>query len=211
MDRYDLVILFLDLGSDIHAKNLRGESPLRIALQNPGSPHILWTLLTKDRIQAVDEYGRSPLHIAIQEGAPLALLGIILERGGKITALDAEGRTPLRLAVDIAAWDTVRFLVRNGADIFAPARDGKNPAYLVLDKGPDAIRALFSGTVINARNHQGDTILHYAARHPGAGEETIRLLLELGANNTVRNQNGKSPPQIARDAARPIGIIRLLD
>jgi ankyrin repeat protein len=115
------------------------------------------------------------------------------------------------LAVDLEAWDTVRFLVRNGADIFAPARDGQSPAYLVLDKGPAAIRALFSGTVINARNYQGDTILHYAAQYAGAGEETIRLLLELGANKTIHNQNGKSPPQIARDAARPIGIIRLLD
>ncbi|MDR0688736.1 MAG: ankyrin repeat domain-containing protein [Spirochaetaceae bacterium] len=211
MDRFDLVVLLLDLGSDIHAKNIRGESPFLIALKNPGSPHILRNLLVKDRIEMVDENGRSPLHIAIQQGASLSLLGLIFERGGKTAALDGEGRTPLRLAVDLEAWDTARFLVHNGSDIFAPAKDGRIPAYLVLDKGPSAIRALFSGMVINARNHTGDTILHYAARYNGAGEETVRLLLELGANKNIRNQNGKIPLQIARDAGRPIGIIRLLD
>jgi ankyrin repeat protein len=211
MDRFDMVSLFSNLNSDIHTKNFQGQSPFQMALEKPDSPQLLWTLLTKDKIQAVDEKGRSPLHIAIQHGAPLFILGLICERGEKITTLDAEGRTPLRLAVDLEAWDAVRFLIRNGSDIFAVARDGQIPAYLVLDKGPAAIRALFSGTVINARDHKGDTILHYAAQYKNAGEGTIRLLFELGANKNLRNQNGKSPLQIARDADRPIGIIRLFD
>jgi ankyrin repeat protein len=209
--RFDLAALILDQGADIHAKNLRGKSPFQLALENSGPPQILRALLAGDRVQTVDGNGRSLLHIAIAEDAPLALLEIILERGGSAAALDSQERTPLHLAVDRGAWDTARLLVRSGADVFARARDGKTPAYTALGNGRAALQALFSGIAIGARDQQGDTILHYAARYEGAGEETIGQLLELGANKSIRNRAGKTPLQIARDRNRSLNIIRLLD
>jgi ankyrin repeat protein len=171
----------------------------------------MWTLLTSDWIQSTDENGCSPLHIAVQERAPLSMVGLILERGGKVTALDLQDRTPLRLAVDMEAWDTARFLVNNGSDIFALARDGQSPARIALNKGKSAMNALFSGTAVHTWDSNGDTILHHAVRYEGVGEETIKFLLDLGADKNVRNRDGKIPLQIAREMRRSAGIIRLLD
>lgn len=211
MDRFDLVTQILNRGADIHAKNIEGKSPFQLALTKINSPHIVWTLLTNDWIQSTDNNGYSPLHIAVEERAPLSILALILERGGEIAARDPQGRTPLRMAVDMNAWDTVRFLVNNGSDIFTLAKDGQSPARIVLDKGKSAMTALFSGTAIHTWDSNGDTILHHAVRYEGAGEETIKFLLDLGADKNIRNQNGKSPLQIARELRRSAGIIRILD
>jgi ankyrin repeat protein len=210
MERFDLISLILDRGADIHVKNTEGKSPFHIALTKINAPQLVWTLLTNDWIQSTDDSGRSPLHIAVQQGVPLSALGLILERGGKVTALDPQGRTPLRLAVDMEAWETARFLVNNGSDVFSLAQDGQSPALIALYKGRSALNALFSGTAILGWDSNGDTILHHAVRE-GADAETIRQLLALGADRNVKNQNGKTPLQIAREMHRPSEIIRPLD
>jgi ankyrin repeat protein len=216
MDRLDLVTLILRQDPDIHAKNVEGKSPFQIALTKTNAPHIVWALLTGSsaagrRIELNDDNGSSPLHIAVQQNVPLSMLGLILEQGGKINALDAQGRTPLRLAVDMEAWNTTRFLINNGADIFSLAKDGQNPASVVLDKGLPALRGFFNGTAVNTWDVNGDTILHYAVRHRSANGETIRLLLDLGADKNIRNHNGKNPLQMAREINRSADIIRYLD
>jgi ankyrin repeat protein len=216
MDRLDLVTLILRQNPDIHAKNIEGKSPFQIALTKTNAPHIVWALLsggasTGRRIQSTDDDGNSPLHIAVQQNAPLSMLGIILEQGGKINVLDAWDRTPLRLAVDLEAWNTARFLVNNGSDIFSLAKDGQSPASMVLNKGSSALRAFFNGTAINTWDVNGDTILHHAVRHRNADGETIKLLLDLGADKNIRNHNGKSPLQLAREMNCSAEIIRYLD
>ncbi|MFP3089669.1 ankyrin repeat domain-containing protein [Treponema sp. TIM-1] len=210
MDRFDLVSLIIDR-ADIHIKNLQGQSPFQLALTKTNSPQMVWTLLTNDWIQSTDGDGCSPLHIAVQQGASLPMLGLILERGGEVTALDPQGRTPLRLAVDLEAWNTARFLVDNGSDVFSRAQDGQSPARIALDKGKPAMNALFGGAAIHTWDSNGDTILHHAVRYEGAGEETIKYLLELRADRNIRNQDGKTPLQLAREMRRSAGIILLLD
>jgi ankyrin repeat protein len=216
MDRLDLVTLILRRDPDIHAKNVEGKSPFQIALTKTNAPHIVWALLTGTssggrRIEAADDNGNSPLHIAVQQQASLSMLGIILEQGGKINVPDAQGRTPLRLAVGLEAWNIAQFLINNGSDIFSLAKDGQSPASVVLDKGLPALRGFFNGTAINTWDVNGDTILHYAVRHRSAHGETIRLLLDLGADKNIRNHNGKSPLQMAREMNRSADIIRYLD
>ncbi|MDR2019866.1 MAG: ankyrin repeat domain-containing protein [Treponema sp.] len=211
MDRFDLVSLLVSRGANIHVKNIEGRTPFQIALTKTNDLQIAGALLTNDRIQAADDNGLSPLHIAVQQEAPLSMVGLILERGGKVAALDPLGRTPLRLAVDMKAWDTARFLVDNGSDVFSLARDGQSPALIALDTGKSAMNALFGGPALHAWDSNGDTILHHAARYEGAGEETIKYLLELGADRNIRNQSGQSPLQIARARRRSTGIINLLD
>jgi ankyrin repeat protein len=216
LDRLDLVSLILRRDADIHARNIEGKSPFQIALTKTNAPHILWTVLTGAsasgrRIQSTDDSGSSPLHIAVGQNAPLSMLGIILEQGGKINALDARGCTPLRLAVDMEDWNTARFLLNNGADIFISARDGQNPASIILNKGIPAMRAFFTGPALNVWDANGDTILHHAVRHWGANGEMIRFLLDLGADKNIRNHSGKTPLQIAREMDRSAEIIRSLD
>jgi ankyrin repeat protein len=194
MGRSDLVNLLLAWGASIHAKNAAGWTPFQIALTS--SPRMVSTLLTKDRIGVSDDEGNSPLHIGILMNSPVAVIRIILEQGGRISAVDAAGKTPLRMAVDLGSWDTVKLLADAGADPFQVAGDGKNPAAITLEAGLEPLKALFSGRGISARDAAGNTILHYAAQTGSL--EHITVLLELGANRNTRNIASESPADVAR-------------
>jgi ankyrin repeat protein len=190
----DIVNLLLSWGAPIHARNSQGRSPYETALTI--SPAMVSTLLTKDRIQMADDNGASPLHIAIREGAPLSTIRIIITQGARLSPVDSEGRCPLRLAVDRESWELAKLLTDAGADPFTTAGDGKTPAEIVITQGPGPVQAVFSGKAIGARDSSGNTILHYAARY--GSPETIAVLLQLGANKTLKNISAESPADIAK-------------
>ncbi|MDR0758840.1 MAG: ankyrin repeat domain-containing protein [Treponema sp.] len=195
LERVDTVNQFLSLGCSIHARNAQGKTPFRIALSN-SSARMVSTLLTKDRIYIADDEGRSPLHIALLEGAAPTIVQTIIAQGGRVSGIDAEGRTPLRIAMDTNNWEAARILAEAGSDPFAVSGDGKTPGVIALSKGSDAVRAIFAGRAIVAKDRTGNTILHYAAQY--GNTELIALLLDLGANKNTRNIAAESPADIAR-------------
>jgi len=183
----------LSMGVSIHARNTRNRTPFQIALNN--YPEMVPILLTKDRVNLSDDFGNSPLHIAIQEKVPASTLSVIIEKGTRLSAIDSNGRIPLRLAADMSNWELARVLADAGSDPFLPAVDNKTSGEVAIVRGGDAIRAVFSGRSINAKDVSGNTILHYAARM--GKPETISLLLELGAAKNAKNISAESPADVA--------------
>lgn len=194
MERIDLVNVLLRMGVSIHARNTRNRTPFQTSLSV--SARMVSTLLTKDRINGPDDFGNSALHVALQEKSPPSIIRIIIDQGIRLGAVDSNGRTALRLAADMGAWEQAKLLADSGSDPFSTAGDNKTPAEVALAKGSDGIYALFSGKAVNARDASGNTILHYAARQ--GNPEAISLLLELGANKTLKNIAAESPADIAR-------------
>jgi ankyrin repeat protein len=157
---------------------------------------MMLSLLAKGRDQTDDE-GRTPLHIALSYNMPESDIEMIAGWLGRTGAVDREGRTALRYAVDRSNWDAAKFLANGGADVFSIARDGKTPVEITLNTGNrDAVRAVFGGKAINARDSEGNTVLHYAARVSPAA--IVSLLVELGADKSIRNTSGDSPADIAQ-------------
>jgi len=194
IDRIDLSTQLLTWGVSIHARNAQDRTPFQIALNS--SSRLVRTFLTRDRINSSDDYGNSPLHIAVLEKASPALIYTILELGAKQNSVDSEGRTPLRLALDNNLLDVAALLADNESDLFYAARDGKTPADISLTGGEAMVRALFSSVyTINSKDSSGNTILHYAARH--GDPKMVSVLLELGAQKSVKNIASESPAEIA--------------
>jgi len=183
----------LGMGVSIHARNTRNRTPFQIALND--YPEMVSVLLTKDRVNGSDDFGNSPLHIAIQEKVPAPTLRIIIEKGTRLSTVDSNGRIPLRLAADMNDWELARILADAGSDPFLPAVDNKTSGEVAIVRGTDAVRAVFSGKAINAKDVSGNTILHYAARM--GKPETISLLLELGAAKNAKNISAESPADVA--------------
>ena len=193
MERFDLVSHLLRMGASIHARNTRNRTPFQISLSV--STRMLSALLADDRIAVPDDMGNSALHIALQERAGADIIRTIIRQGGRINAVDNNGRTPLRLAVDLELWESAKILADSGAEPFLSAVDNRSPAELSFEKGEECIRSLFSGRAINSKDSSENTILHLAARY--GTPQTIRLLLELGANKTIRNISSELPLDIA--------------
>ena len=153
------------------------------------------TLLTPDRINISDDLGNSVIHVALQERVSTEIIKTIISSGARINAVDSNGKTSLRLAMDLELWEAVKLIADAGADPFLTAVDNKTPAELSFVKGETSIRSLFSGKAVNARDNSGNTILHLAAQM--GNPESINLLVELGANKTIRNISSDLPYDVA--------------
>ena len=189
----DSITALLGMGVSIHARNTQNRTPFQIALQH--SPEMVSLLLTRDRVNGSDDFGNSPLHIALQERVPASTLRVIIDRGTRLSAVDSNGRIPLRVAADMNEWELAKVLADAGSDPFMIAVDGKTSGEITITRGGDAIRSVFSGRAINAKDGSGNTILHYAARM--GKPDTITLLLQLGAAKNARNIAAESPADIA--------------
>jgi len=151
--------------------------------------------LENSRILIPDDYGNSVLHVALLERTTDEIVKVIIKQGAKINAVDNNGKTPLRLALDLELWGPVKIIADSGADPFFVASDNRSPAEIAFSKGEIGIKAVFSGRAISAKDNSGNTILHYAARL--GGPEMITILLELGANRSIKNITSESPNDIA--------------
>jgi ankyrin repeat protein len=183
----------LDMNVSIHARNTDNRTPFHYALHH--SSEMVSLLLNGNRAKSADDFGNSPLHIALQEKVPSPTLRVIIDRGTSLSAVDSNGRVPLRLAADMGEWELAKILADAGSDPFSRAVDGKTSGEIIIARGSDAIRTVFSGRAINAKDVSGNTILHYAARM--GKPETITLLLELGASKQAQNISSESPADIA--------------
>ena len=199
IDNQTLVNMLLQKGTSIHARNTRNRTPFQTSISV--SQQMVTSLLSGGRINVPDDMGNSILHIAVQERASESVLRSIIALGGRINAVDSNGKTPLRAAIDMEAWALVKLLADAGADPFIEAADNKTPSEISFIKGNDCITALFSGRNIDAKDNSGNTILHIAARFGTA--RNIALLLELGANKSIRNISSESAYDIAVRWNRP--------
>jgi len=193
MERLDMVNTLLKTGVSIHARNTRNRTPFQTALSV--SPKMVSALLENNRIFIPDDYGNSVLHVALLERTSDEIVKVIIKQGARINAVDNNGKTPLRLALDLELWGPVKTIADSGADPFFVAADNRSPAEIAFSKGETGIRAVFSGRAIGAKDNSGNTILHYAARL--GGPEMITILLELGANRSIKNIASESPNDIA--------------
>jgi ankyrin repeat protein len=193
MERVDVVNMLLRTGASIHARNTNNRTPFQNSLNK--SSRMVSTLLTRNRINVPDDMGNSALHIALYEKASPEIIRVIINQGARVNAVDSSGKTPLRIAVDSDQLEMAKILADAGADPFITAIDNKSPADIAFSKGENCVRALFSGRAINAKDSSANTILHLAAR--SGTPETIRALIELGANKNLKNISSETPADIA--------------
>jgi ankyrin repeat protein len=132
----------------------------------------------------------------------------LLDGGADVNARDADGNTPLILASFHASPECVELLIKNGANVNAANKAGAT-ALIRAATSHDKTRLLVSaGANVRVRTALGNTPLILAARRAG-NSQTVRLLLERGADATERNDAGVSPI-ISGAASGDVETVRLL-
>lgn len=128
-----------------------------------------------------------------------------------VNAYAEDGFQPLGLACFFGHYDTAEYLIKAGALINSPSRNGLKAAPLhsatagryakivkmLLDQGADP----------NVREQNGYTALHAAAQNDDV--EIIHLLLLGGADLTLKGTNGKTAMDIAMDAGHEKATVLL--
>lgn len=110
------VRLLLELGADVNASNLEGETPLFFAIECDSPAAIAILIAAGADVNARREDGDTPLLFAIGCGSPVAI-SMTIAAGADVNLGDGEGETPLLFAVKCGSPAIVEMLIAAGADL----------------------------------------------------------------------------------------------
>src|SRR5277367_1051611 len=179
--RIELVRKLLDAGAKVNQKGWEGWTPLHEAACNRNPEFAKLLLHHEAKLDALDEWGQSPLYLAVVLGTPQVARVLVDAKADIMTCYkpqetrlrDADGETPLHAAVHRGSAEVVEMLLQAGA-------------------------------AANAKNNWGCTPLHYAAERMGQRRyrkdmDIMNQLIKAGANLEARDIHGRTPKDIVRD------------
>lgn len=148
-------------------------------------------------VNATDDYGRTPLHLAAVTNYESSVIELLLSRGADVNARNNYGSTPLHNAVEfIDELPIIALLLDRGADANAKDDNGETPLHMAaagLNDEPLVIILLLArGADVNARDNYGGTPLHRAARW-NESPAVIKILLYSGVDVSARDLLGHTP------------------
>ena len=121
----------------------------------------------------------------------------LLRRGANVNVTDADGHSPLIVAESCTTRpgspEMVKLLIANGAEVSLQARDGSTALmYAAKNSDVQAVKALLkSGASVNIADKDGETALMKAVNF-SCDQDTIRALIEAGADLKATNHKGRS-------------------
>jgi ankyrin repeat protein len=149
-----------------------------------------------------DAKGQVGLTLALQNDAPKAFAALLAARSIKVEARNAQDESPLMMAAIKGNLDAVKALIARDADV---NKTGWTPLHYAASAGSPAhtqIIALLleNHAYIDAASPNGTTPLMMAAHY--GSTESVKLLLDEGADPTLKNQLGLAATDFALRANR---------
>eukprot|EP00940_MAST-03C_sp_MAST-3C-sp2_P001768 g1768.t1 len=147
--------------------------------------------------------GETPLHFAVVENANYALRRLLEAEGVDVNAENAGGLTPLHIAAGVGHVAPMRVLLDSGADVLRKASNKYESLPIHLAAASSLAQAadllLLHGSPFDVPNALGVYPIHAAAL--AGSPETVRVLLEAGADPSVLNRDGKTAFEVAEALA----------
>jgi ankyrin repeat protein len=216
----DMVGLLLEHGADPNGVGPAGTTALMWAIPNLPVAKVLVSHGANVNAKSASE--RTPVMVAASYPGTIDLLRLLIEQGTDLRAQDRTGINALALAVRSSDVEVVRFLVERGLDpkALSPAalrsaflrRDRATTDYLMskgLNPAPEIFitaatweppellaRWIQAGADVNAAAppaQYGRTPLLTAVTSEAASADTLKLLLDRGADPNARTTEGESP------------------
>ena len=215
----DMIELLLKRGADPNRTDESGATALMWSV--PDVNKVQRLLAHRANVNARSQTERTALLVAASYPGTVNLLRLLVEGGADLRAQDRSGATALSLAVRSSDIDVVRFLVERGLDpgALTPAarraglaRNDRATTDFLMSKGAgsnaDALvttatwhpfdlvaRWIDTGASVNASNpaQYGRTPLLTAVTSEAAGADTLKLLLDRGADPNVPTTEGETP------------------
>ncbi|MDO5582135.1 MAG: ankyrin repeat domain-containing protein [Planctomycetia bacterium] len=139
--------------------------------------------------------GWTPAFTAVKMGN-LEVLKMLLEKGANLQTTAIDGMNLLQYACFKGNREIVQFLLEKGLN---PNMRGTNntPAYFYSCGKPEILKMMLKhGADVSLRNNVKGTAMHFAAANGAL--ESVRLLVEAGADANAKDNNGETPQVIAR-------------
>ncbi|WP_264682379.1 MULTISPECIES: ankyrin repeat domain-containing protein [unclassified Wolbachia] len=187
----DIVEFFLTKGMGIDDANSNGWTPLHYAAWK-GHKEIVEFLVNEKKadINAKVIYeGKKSIHIAAKEGYK-DIVEFFLTKGMGIDDANSNGWTLLHYAVAYSHFELSRFLLAQGATIEAKNKDDKTSLDLARERNNTGMVHLLAQAKLDK------DLIAAAAR---GSLQTVKNLVEQGANIEAKNKDNKTPLDLARE------------
>ncbi|XP_065292164.1 transient receptor potential cation channel subfamily A member 1 isoform X1 [Dermacentor albipictus] len=215
------VQLCLESGALISTQQHDLSTPVHLACAQ-GAMDIVRLMFSRQPDQRVhcltcsDAQQMTPLHCAAMFDH-VELVEYLVSEGASMNATDKEGRTVILLAAARGAWKTVTALLRLDADLSVKDNLRRNLLHHIVLSG--GLLDDFHGEInerlkdfaelLNERDIQGCTAMHYASRNGQL--KTIESLLHFGAIVNLKNNDNQSPLHFAARYGRYNTVRHLLE
>lgn len=146
-----------------------------------------------------DELGYSALHHAAIAGLR-DMAELLVEVGEDVDAKGQDGSTPLRCAVQEGHQQLVESLLARGASFLDRDEDGLTMLHCAAAEGHQAVVSIIlthAPWLANEQSWSGWSPLHSASSM--GHSQVVSLLLHFGANPRLKNNQGKTPMDLAKD------------
>ncbi|XP_031634299.1 uncharacterized protein LOC116347724 isoform X1 [Contarinia nasturtii] len=190
---------FIKEGVNINVKNQDGYTPLHVVASVDQLDVVQFLLDNNADVEAIDFNKNTPIHIAVKNNK-IENVKLLLNYGASFNAKNSDDKMPLHLAHD----QTYELLKQ--IDTLFKEIQSDNPQLRIDNlKMKGTNYELDINTIINTRDNQHNTLLHYASR---VGEfNIVKWLLENGAIYNAPNKFEKVP----KDFAKNQDIITILE
>jgi uncharacterized protein len=149
-----------------------------------------------------NENGETALMVALREDSPKVVAFLLTQRSVKVEQRNPQGESPLMIAAIKGRLASAKRLIQRGAEV---NKTGWTPLHYAASRAePDSVEMarllLEHHAYIDAESPNRSTPLMLAAMYGHA--DVVRLLLEEGADPSLRNEQGLTAVDFARQADR---------
>ncbi|XP_078509956.1 NF-kappa-B inhibitor delta [Lissotriton helveticus] len=190
----EIVHDLITLGADVNAVDQKGQTALHLAASY-GFPDIIKVIAARRpqniNVDARNFEGLAPLHCAIiAQNSTFKKLVAGFIAPGQLQLRNQETQTCIHLLLQLGANCAIQDMKSNKTVLHFAIQDGNLPMVTYFLELPKQDQHTF----VNMKAH-GNTALHMAAGLNGHifQEEMIRLLLEHGADASIRNLENEQP------------------
>ena len=190
--------LLIEKGAEVNALTSINETPMSLVIEKCNTQLLNLLIEQGAAINFQTKVDQKPLLIAATKGCE-DVLGILIENGIDIEqANEADSTTALMKAAKFGHYESVKFLLENGAQINKKNRQGNSAIMFAVQYGHlDIMQMLLEkGADINDKNILGFTPLLYALDYHQT--EIVEYLIENGAEVNVQTKNELTPIKIVK-------------
>ena len=205
----EIVQLLLENGAEINRKD--GKTGFTALIYGAGAIHEKLNIMNiliefGADIKLTTDHKRNALHYAALNGHD-EIVTFLIENGTIIDAQDDQNSSPLHLAATFGKPSTVQNLISQGANKELQGLNNRTPLLsAVLSRNIATTKILLEhGVNVNAVDKFNSTAMHIvllfmAEANNDLGQVFVKLLINYGADLTLKDENGKTVLDLCKES-----------